>query len=471
MSKLEKAFNIYGTTENGATTYNTTLNPLVDLFFLVWAARNTNIDIILKVWNAAVEYSKVDAYKILFYARDRDYGAGERRVFRTIFSRIPADEATRFLTLVPFYGRWDDLWLDENNEVHLTHIDYIADSLLVEDGTGSVNLLAKWLPRKGILFSALSKKLYLSYKGLRKLLVSKTRVVETLMSEGRFDEIKFEQVPSRALLKYSTAFYNKTDHFAEFLSSKKAKSAYFYPYDIYRKKDRENKEVLQSMWKQIQTNLTASKRNFIPVVDVSGSMQGTPMEMAVSLGVFLAERNTGIFNNEIITFSKDPRFLKMEKTNIVDKFKEVDNYWGYNTDLHKTFSLLLERAKKAHLTNEEMPEALVIISDMEFDQIEKDPSYWNYDSSDNGPTNFEKIKAMYEENNYTMPFIIFWNVASRNTNFPSLAFDNNVVLFSGSNPKNIDKIINFSEDMVNPEAILKTTVLTNPRYQIIEQIV
>ena len=118
-----------------------------------------------------------------------------------------------------------------------------------------------------------------------------------------------------------------------------------------------------------------------------------------------------------------------------------------------------------------MPEALVIISDMEFDQIEKDPSYWNYDSSDNGSTNFEKIKAMYEENNYTMPFIIFWNVASRNTNFPSLAFDNNVVLFSGSNPKNIDKIINFSEDMVNPEAILKTTVLTNPRYQIIEQIV
>lgn len=454
MSMLFDAINKYTVTENWADTYRHSGNPLVDLFFMVGAARYLDKNLILSHMTNCSDI--VNAFKILFYARDRIWGLGERRVFRTIFSSYSYDVTKYFVHLVPEYGRWDDLWIDGEGNQYTTNLDYVSQILSAEGDEPS--LLAKWLPRKGIVFSTLAKKLNLSYKELRKLLVKKTNVVETLLTERRYNEINLEHVPSRSLLKYSNAFQEyMPEAYQNLFSSGKIKNEYFYPYDVFRKyQTGTDYSTLQWMWNNIKSDLSESNKNFLPVVDVSGSMNGTPMEMSVSLWLFLAERNTGIFKDHVVTFHENPSFVKIpNELNIANKFQYIlDMDWGGSTNLDKVFDILLKRAVEHNIPESEMPEAIVIISDMQFD----------YATYANRTIAFDIIKERYKDAGYKMPYIIFWNVRSAWTNIPTQSHEGNVVLFSGSNTKNIDKIVNFDIEDVNPEKILYEMVLNNPRY-------
>ena len=108
-----------------------------------------------------------------------------------------------------------------------------------------------------------------------------------------------------------------------------------------------------------------------------------------------------------MTFSVNPEIQRL-KGDITERFSQLQNaHWDGNTNLLASFTKLLEVAKQHNLSKEDMPNKILIISDMEFDQ-----------AASSG-TNYHAIKDMYEQSGYAMPYIVFWNVNGRLGNVPA----------------------------------------------------
>ena len=102
--------------------------------------------------------------------------------------------------------------------------------------------------------------------------------------------------------------------------------------------------------------------------------------------------------------------------------------WGMNTNIEATFALILKKALKFNIPQNEMPTHIIIISDMEFDRcaIQND-------------TAMQMITKKYQEAGYEMPTIVFWNVNGRVGNVPARKNDKNVLLVSGAS----QNVVNF----------------------------
>ena len=192
-----------------------------------------------------------------------------------------------------------------------------------------------------------------------------------------------------------------------------------------------NRALLNGMWEQLPNYIKNDDENSIAVVDVSGSMYGTPMEMAISLGLYLAEKNHGAFANHFITFSDNPELVEVKGLDFYDKVRNIKRAnWGMNTDINATFDLILNTAIKHKVPQEDIPSRIFVISDMEFDEATSS-HYWR--NSVEKP-NFQIIKEKFEKAGYTMPRLVFWNVNSRNDNIPMTMNDDGVQLVSGATP-------------------------------------
>ena len=170
--------------------------------------------------------------------------------------------------------------------------------------------------------------------------------------------------------------------------------------------------------------------NVLAIIDGSGSMysytEPMPATVALSLGIYFAERNQGAFKNHFITFSEKPRLVEIKGNDIVDKVRYCMGYNEVaNTNIQKVFELILNTAKKNSIPQDEMPSKLYIISDMEFDCCAEDSEL----------TNFEYAKKLYESAGYKLPEIVFWNVDSRNTQQPVTKNEQGVALVSGCTPR------------------------------------
>ena len=166
--------------------------------------------------------------------------------------------------------------------------------------------------------------------------------------------------------------------------------------------------------------------NALAVIDGSGSMYPRAIAVALSLGIYFAERNKGRFHNHFITFSERPQLVEIKGSDIAGKVEYCRRYSEVaNTNISAVFNLLLKTAVKYNLPQEELPKRLYIISDMEFDKC-----------ADNaGKTNFECARRKYAEKGYTLPEIVFWNVESRKAQQPVTMNENGVALVSGCSPR------------------------------------
>ena len=170
--------------------------------------------------------------------------------------------------------------------------------------------------------------------------------------------------------------------------------------------------------------------NAIVVVDGSGSMydgdKPMPAAVAMSLGIYFAERNTGAFKGHFITFSENPRLVEIKGRDIVEKVRYCMGYNEVaNTNIQRVFELILNAALKNRVPQAEMPARIYIVSDMEFDWCAQDA----------GLTNFEYAKQLFAENGYKLPEVVFWNVASRNRQQPVTMNEQGVALVSGCSPR------------------------------------
>ena len=456
-------------TENGAVALKTTDDALLDLFGTIGALRNADEARITSLFEEAYNANPLYATKILFYARDirgdeETQGLGERRVFRIIlkYCALHHSEVIRpNLDLIGVYGRYDDLYeligTPLENEMWTAMKKQFEEDLDNMSKGNAISLLAKWIktadassPKTRALGKLTAQKLgydVYNFKRIVRAMRKQIGIVEALMSTGRWDEIKYSEVPSRAMLIYRNAFRkHDEERFNQFAQKavtgeEKINSGTLYPYNLIEKGIKgiwdwrwhltgtEN-NIVQAQWDQLP-NYVEPGTNAIVMADTSGSMNGRPIMTALGLAIYFAQRNIGAYHNLYMTFSSRPKYQQIKGKTLAQIFSNL-NYdgWGMNTDCEAAFNLILDTAIKNHVEPSEMPKSLIIISDMEFDYCGN--RQWTF---------YDKMKAKFAQYGYEIPTIVFWNVDSRNDVFHADKNRKGVILVSGQSAGTFKNLI------------------------------
>lgn len=453
-AKAARKESVYVRTENGAVALNSTSDARLDLFGVIGALRGADQARIECLFSEAYRMDPLFATKIAFYARDIRGGLGERETFRTIMRYMAQmhPEALRpNLDLIGVYGRYDDLYCLigtplEDEMWAAMKAQFEEDRRSLENGK-AVSLLAKWIKTAdassaktrelGILTARkLGYSVYV-FKRIVRALRRRIGVIETLMTEGRWDEIRYPEVPSRAMMIYRDAFRRHDgERYEKFVKravagQEKIHAGTLYPYDIVEKvaprlssffanASLNNDPALEAQWRQLPDYVEPGT-NALVIADTSGSMCGRPMATSVGLAVYFAERNRGAYHNMFMSFSGTSRIQVLRGETLAQKISSINmNDWANNTNLRAAFEHVLEIAIRNHVPQAEMPKSLIVISDMEIDYC-----------GDRDWTFYEMMEEMYRMNGYIIPNIIFWNVNSRHDVFHADKNRKGVQLASG----------------------------------------
>lgn len=453
LNEMDKRENITYT-ENGDIAYKTTRSGLVDLFALGGAYRNRTDEECISLFEKAFAEDESWAMKCLFYLRDVRGGQGERKFFRVVMRWLAENyplAAKRNMEYIADIGRWDDLvYSFLNTPLESTMVKIIKEQLAEDNKSKYPSLCAKWLPSANTssletkaAAKIIQKRLGMSAKQYRKTLSSlrkKIRIVESLMSQKNWDEIDFSKIPSRAGFLYSNAFLRRketSERYKEFIGNKNTKvnAETLYPYECVakafniRKDNDERVNIVNKYWDNLKDYINNAKFNGIAVVDVSGSMIGRPLTVAISLGLYCAEKNSGVFKDRFITFSQTPNIVKTQGDTFYKKVKNMCNAdWGMNTNIEAVYDLILDIAISSGCSQEEIPQNLIIISDMQFDCCTE------------GLSSLQCAKIKWKEKGYKLPHLTFWNVDARNNSFPTLLSED-VSLVSGFSPALFEQIM------------------------------
>lgn len=441
-------------TENGMVTNSSTLNACVDLFFTIGAMRGQDKKRLIANFSKAFNEDALTALRTMFWVRDVRGGAGERQIFRDLMLYLVENHTealAKNLAYVPEYGRWDDLLV-----LFGTKLDIQAKNLIVNALDNDNGLCAKWMPRKGKEAIALERFMKMSPKQYRKMLVNKTKVVEQLMCSNQWGVVTYEHVPSVAMARYGKAF-GKHDaaRFDKYKNGDtKVNASAVYPYDVLKTLQRGDQTMAVKQWDALPNYMEGNNERVLPVCDVSGSMQSpagkngnvTCMDVCISLGLYISERNEGKFKDAFVTFSESPK-LQYLNGKLNDRYRQLQQAdWGMSTNLEAVFTLVLDQATKFNLPESEMPTTLLIMSDMEFNQATR-----------SSQSALDMIRTKYESAGYAMPKLVFWNIQSRHAgNFPVQVTDNGTALVSGFSPAILKSLLT-GEDM-SPVSIMNKTV-------------
>lgn len=461
------------TTTNGMAALKSSAKNTTDLFYKIGASRGKNI---LPQFVAALAENKDHALRIAAWSRDVRGGAGERQIFRDILTYLETndpDAAKALARKVPELGRWDDLLVFKGAVLKHFAFDLIKEAL--DAGNG---LAAKWMPRKGEVAVELREYFGWTPKFYRKRLVELTNVVENQMCAKDWDSINFNHVPSLASSRYKKAFQRHTAKYAEWTTALasgdpkvKVNAAAVYPYDVLKgmiggygssmTKDQLNHVIAQ--WNALPNYV--GDANILPLVDVSGSMTCkaggyqskstvTCLDVSVSLGLYLADKNKGKFKDTFLTFSSQPELLHL-KGNIVQKIDQmIRSSWAMSTNIEAAFNLILKTAINGNVPQEEMPSAVLILSDMQFNQC-----VFNSDH-----TAMQMIEKKFRDAGYEAPQVVFWNLNSYD-NVPVSHDKSGAALVSGFSPAILKSVLATDFDKFSPENVMLETIM-NPRYNV-----
>ena len=461
-------------TTNGMPARVSTANACVDLFFVIGASRGKNI---IPQFTAAFVENPDVALRIVAWARDIRGGAGEREIFRQVLTHLETADpaaAVRLVQVVPNLGRFDDLFVFKTPQVQNVADAIWHDAIFVKKN----GLAAKWTERKGSTAERLKKKFSLTPKFYRKTLVGLSTTVEQQMCAGKWDQINYSHVPSVAHSRYKKAFGRHGTTYAEFIQklvkgddpTVKVNASAIFPYDVLKGRcstgygsttwSTDELAVIEAQWNALPNYIGDAK--VLPLVDVSGSMtcsagskgSTTCLEVAVSLGLYFADKNTGPFKDCMLTFSGSPQLVQL-KGNINQKIDQmVKTDWAMNTNLNKAFAKILDTAVKGNVAPEDMPGTLVILSDMQFDGC--------VDGHDESA--MAMIRRKYEEAGYTVPGVVFWSLNAQG-NVPAKFDTSGTALVSGFSPAIAASVLSANMDDMTPEAIMLKAVMQD-RYAV-----
>lgn len=449
-------------TENGALTHSTSGNHAMDLFFNFGAARGNTAKLADTFFRASQDNPQL-ARRIALWGRDARGGAGEREAFRAVLKSLDRAETITPAMLEAFsaVGRADDLFVIERN------FDAMAAFYKAQIEQSALSgLFAKWAPRQGPLANKLRKAWgFTSPKAYRKFVVERTNVVEQLMCAKKWNKVEYPGVPSVAMARYNKAFVRndaiRFDQFRKALENGTAKinASAIFPHDIVRtgRGPGANVGVIEAQW-QALPDFIANGKGILPMCDVSGSMgckisgSISAMDVSIALGLYISERQQGAFKDMVLTFSSSPQFHKITGSNIVERIKNLECAdWGMSTNIEAAFMSIIDLAVMNDVPAEDMPEYLVILSDMEFDIASRNQ------------TNFDAARTAFEKAGYKMPQVVFWNLNSRTKNVPVSIRADGVALVSGFSPSVMKAVL--AADRLDPVSIMEDTVNV-PRYDV-----
>ena len=512
LNGLSNATN-YTYTENGALAYKSTQSKLLDMFALGGAYRTRSEEDVILLFKNAYEENPSYALKCLFYLGDCRGGQGERRFFRVCMkwlARTHTEAARRNMRHIPEFRRWDDLYCLVNTPLEKEMFRFMKEQLALDVQCKTPSLLAKWLKSENTssaesraLADKTRKAFGMTHKQYRKtlsILRERINVLERLMSAGKWDEIEFDKIPSRAGMIYRNAFARhdieraksekNVQSYADFAkdANTKVNAKTLYPYECvanamhlmnsyYGGVDLDDTErlMINKYWDNLADYFNNATFNGMAIVDTSGSMCGrtasAPINVAISLGMYCAERAKGPFAGHFMTFNSSPSFVRVEGVDFCDKVDRIsqNGNWGMNTNIEAAFDLMLNTAIANKCSQDEIPKNLIIISDMEFDACAtygprvNDP--WGhyrdrYRVSDKSAL-METIRRRWENAGYQMPNLVFWNCQARQNNFPMTVKDG-ISFVSGMSPSIFEQI------MTGKTAFdLMFEVLDKKRYEVI----
>ena len=473
----------YTYTENGALTHKTSMSGLLDLFGMGAAYRTRSDSDCIVLFQDAFKENPVYALKCLFYLRDVRGGQGERRFFRVITKWLADHETAamrRNLQYVPEFGRWDDLYVFVGTKLENEAFDFIKKQLLLDIECKTPSLLAKWLKSENtsskesrILADRTRQAFGMTHKQYRKtlsLLRERINIVERLMSAGKWDEIEFDKIPSRAGLIYRNAFAR---HDIERMKSEKQVRSYedfmkdekttvnakaLYPYEVVSQAynltsshsrwwnspdtiddvDSVQRNAINKYWDNLADYFNGCSLDALCMIDTSGSMWGSeasaPINVAISIGLYAAERARGPFAGHYISFSSRPQLIETKGIDFVDKvYRIYKTNLCENTNIEAAFNMLLDTARRTHCSQEDLPKSIIVVSDMEFDSQRS--YYGNHNN-----TLMENIAHKWDMAGYKMPNLVYWNVQARHNNIP-MRVENGVTLVSGMSPVIFEQIM------------------------------
>ena len=510
LTKNEKSYTL-----NDATAYRTSGSTLVDLNFSVSSLRQAAVDFYgkskhnryfysanstmdaveaLRLFITSYEEDPLYTMKWLMYARHIKIGLGERDVFRMMLTKIGdlhPEMALQFIigTELWSYGRWDDvlrIFFDTTSTILHDGLGELIANQFRRDVMGcglgdSISLLAKWMPsnntsskQKRSEAVILQSLLHLSAREYRKIL-SKLReylsVVDRQASLNQWNNINYNHVPSKANLKYRSAFlkHDEERRKAYLTSLQKGDDAVkinansMFLYDIvqaYVEKRgywgeilKPYDETLEQLWsaqeapKDYEDILIIRDGSASMCQHLTGNSSVTALSVADSIALYCSQHNNNkSFKNRFITFSNRPQMVDISMCQTLrDKLRCLHRFDDYsNTDIEATFDLILDTAVKNHLRQDELPSSCLIISDMQFDQA----TQHKYNT-----TVIESCRRKFEALGYTMPRLIFWNVSvyAHNT-IPVQMHPSGVILVSGFSKSIVDMVVSRE---LNPERVLK----------------
>lgn len=478
-------------TANGNIAFSTTGTGIVDFFAEAGSIRNWSKKDKQDLFREAYNEDKLIALKMLFYFRDVRGGQGERQLFRDIISELAIyDEKVVRKNLILFaeYGRWDDLFCLLETGLEKDVINLIANQLTKDWADKFPSLLAKWMKSENTssneskrIAKILRKGLGMTSKEYRKMLSAlrkKIDIVEAKISAGDFDSIDYSVLPSGAMMKYRHAFERRTpDKFraytAELVKPVEERSEEFkdikvnaktlYPNDIiskfrlqgfqswtkskpYSDLTAAEAQLLEAQWDALPDYTGGKSEQSLVMADTSGSMSGQPLDVAISLAMYFAERNNGPFKNMFMSFNSDPEFKIIKGDSLYARALSIsDTEWGSSTNINKAFNKLLDLAVRNNVSNEDMVKKVYIVSDMQF-------NYCVSNYSNEGLT--PDLRKRFKASGYDLPQIVFWNVNATEHTFPTSDKDG-IAHVSGFSPSIFETLM--SGDIISPlDVVLKT---------------
>lgn len=451
-------------TQNGMYAHNTTDSKVLDLFAKIGSMRNQSEEEIRTAFIESYKESPSLTLKMLFYARDIRGGLGERRVFRIMLKElalIDYEIVSKLIEIIPFYGRYDDMLVLLDDSINLKLQEVVVEFLYnkvtddiesIDAGDNTISLVSKWLPSINSKNKEQRKKALIlanawgwTEKQYRKNIVKCRKVLnlpESNLSQNTIERVVYPNVPSNAMLKYKSAFYRRDfDRFSDYIDqvskgTSKINAGTLYPYDLVSEYGfpvhGKLHPVVEAQW-NLQPFYVDSGVNAVVMADTSGSMYGRPVHTALGLAIYFAQRNVGDFKNLFMTFSSSPSWVKVSERGLFNNLKKVPKIIS-STNIYAGMKLILDTAIKSESSQKDLPKALIVVSDMEFD---------SYGCS--GENLFDDtIKNMFEKHGYIAPQIIFWNVDSSEDKFHTHKDAKNITLVSGQSTsifKNVLKSI------------------------------
>lgn len=457
-------------TTNGAVAKKSTDAKVYDMFATGAAYRSRSEDDCILLFKEAYMENPEYALKCLAYLRDiESQGQGERRFFRVVLKwlalyDVKAVKRNLEKLVKDNYCRWDDIFVLFDTPAEDCAMNLIREQLLEDINAynagenRSVSLAAKWMPSINASSAKtkadgrrIARTLGLTERQYRKMLAKlreRINVVERLMSQNRWDEIEFDKLPSRAGLIYRNCFKNKgliAEKYRNFATSSETKvnAGKLYPYDIvakaeqvrYSSTDDTERLMINKYWDNLTDFFNGAESNFMVVCDTSASMTwgangtATPMQVAVSLAIYAAERANGPFKNHYISFSRNARLVEVHGVDFVDKVKRIeDSNVCENTNLESVFDLVLNTAMQSNLCPSALPETLIIISDQQVDRCAGIANNKELFMDSMRRKWYKKCNGKYE-----FPSIVMWNVNASEDSFLSDS-KSGITFVSGCSP-------------------------------------